>query len=206
MEGKFNYIITGFASGSITSTNVKSQLNLARDLSAVNRKGMHMTTAKGVPLVYHGRLTLTRNVTTDRLNSTTAAGVNTAQSNYVTRNAAVQLHAAREAMFRNAGIKKSDRGRYDKTIRYGWDSASGTYLKPTVTDGSTVFTDFGEWDDTIIAIDDDTSLVPTLFGSVMDETAAVSGDTFNLMNGYLNSRRKLDVDDWMQAMALQIIA
>lgn len=195
MEGRLDYIVTGFASGNQTSTSVTESLNLARDLSAVNRKGMHMTTAKGVPLVYHGRLTLYRNITGDRLNSTTGAIIKTAQNNYVTRNAAVQLHAAREKMFSNAGIKKSDRGRYDKTIRYGWSAAGESYLLPSFTDGNSTFTDVGEWDDSIIAIDDDTSLVPTLFGPVMDETAAVSGDTFNLMNAYLNSRRKLDVDD-----------
>ena len=195
MEGRLNYTVTGFSTQNTTLTQVQKPVNLARDLSAANRKGMHMTTAKGVPLVYHCRATIIRDVLTDRLNSTTAAVFATAQDNYVTRNASVQLHAAREAMFKNAGIKKSDRGRYDKTIRYAWDSDSNTYLAPTWTDGNSVHTDMGEWDETKIAIDDDVSLVPTLFGPVMDETAAVSGATFNLTNAYLNSRRKLDEDD-----------
>ena len=118
-----------------------------------------------------------------------------APQNWVTRNAAVKLHAAREKMFSNAGIKKSDRGRYDKTIRYGWSAHNQTWETPIFSDGSSTFTDMGEWDLSKIAIDQDTELVPTLFGSVFDESAASTGNSFNLMNAYLNSRRKIQDDD-----------
>ena len=37
--------------------------------------------------------------------------------------------------------------------------------------------------------------MPTLFGSVFDEAAATTGNSFNMMNAYLNSRRKVDQDD-----------
>ena len=98
-------------------------------------------------------------------------------------------------MFSNAGIKKSDRGRYDKTIRYGWSAHNQTWETPIFSDGSSTFTDMGEWDLSKIAIDQDTELVPTLFGSVFDESAASTGNSFNLMNAYLNSRRKIQDDD-----------
>ena len=197
MEGKLMYSETDFATTAGTIDNATSKLNLVRDLSAVNRKGMHMTSAKGVPLVYHCRLTVIKPFGTDRPNSILNALVYTAQHNYVTKNAAVQLHAAREQMFKNAGIKKSDRGRYDSTIRYGWDSAGDTYNLPVLADADGVFTasDVGEWDESIISIKDDADLVPVLFGSELREDVAVNGDTFNLANAYLNSRRKLDVDD-----------
>lgn len=194
MEGRLQYSETDFDATNSTLDLAESKVNLARDLSAVNRKGMHMTTAKGVPLVYHCRLTINRNFS-DRINSALVAQVYTAQSNYVTKNAAVQLHAARETMFKNAGIKKSDRGRYDKTIRYCWDTAGDTYNLPIMTDGTSTFTDVGEWDESKISIDEDSTLVPALFGPVLDETSVVSGNTFNLTNAYLNSRRKLDEDD-----------
>ena len=195
MEGNLIYSETGFdTTANALIDTATGKHNLARDLSAVNRKGMHMTTAKGVPLNYHIRMTIFRNFT-DRPNSSLYATVYTAQNNYVTRNAAVQLHAAREAMFKNAGIKKSDRGRYDKTIRYGWDSAGDTYQLPALGDKVEVYTDVGEWDESIISTKDDATLVPVLFGPHLDETAVLSGDTFNLTNAYLNSRRKVDEDD-----------
>lgn len=197
MEGKLYYLETDWDTTSGTQDVATAKINLARDLSEVNRKNMHMTSPKGVPLVYHCRLTAYRNFGTDAANSVMTTQVLTAQSNYVTRNAAVKLHAAREAMFKNAGIRKSDRGRYDHTIRYGWDAAGDTYAFPlcSADGGSTFFSPAGEWDESKIAIDDDVSLVPVLFGSVADESAAINAATFNLTNAYLNSRRKLDVDD-----------
>lgn len=203
MEGRLLYVDTGFdvgsgqqgdpAAGKIDTT--KNYHNFARDLSALNRKGFEQTTRKGVPLVYHCKLTVTRDVLTDRPNTLLAVSPKVAPSNWVTRNAAVKLHAAREKMFSNAGIKKSDRGRYDKTIRYGYNAHNQTWMSPSFSDGNAVFTDFGEWDLSKIAIDQDTELVPTLFGSVFDESAGGTGDSFNLMNAYLNSRRKIQDDD-----------
>lgn len=199
MEGKLTYVANGFdqdgtsGSDSVTDSDV-AYINLARDLSALNRKGMEQTTRKGVPLVYHCRLTVFRNFR-DKPNSTLYVTPHVAPSNWVTRNGAVKLHAAREAMFKNAGIKKSDRGRYDHTIRYGWNAHNQTWEVPVFSDGSSTFTDLGEWDLSKIAIDQDTELVPTLFGSVFDETAGGAGNSFNMMNAYLNSRRKVDQDD-----------
>lgn len=195
MEGKLSYIADGFDATNATVDNDTAYLNLARDLSALNRKGFEQTTRKGVPLVYHCKLTIVKNIIDDRPNSLLSALPYTAPQNWVTRNGAVKLHAAREKMFSNAGIKKSDRGRYDKSIRYGWNAHNQVWERPIFTDGTGVYTDFGEWDLSKIAIDQDTELVPTLFGSVFDESAATTGDSFNMMNAYLNSRRKIQDDD-----------
>ena len=195
MEGKLNYKLEGFDATSATTDADVGYVNLARDLSAVNRKGFEHTTRKGVPLVYHCKMTVYRLFNTDRPNSSLVVLPGVAQSNWVTRNAAVKLHAAREAMFRNAGISKGDRGRYDKTIRYGMTAHNQTWLLPSMTDGNLTFTDIGEWDLSKIAIDQDTELVPTLFGPVFNEAAASTGNSFNLGNAYLNSRRKIQLDD-----------
>ena len=195
MEGKLNYKLTGFDESSGKIDQDSGILNLARDLSAINRKGFEQTTRKGVPLVYHCKMTVYRAFNVDRPNSAVSVVASTAPSNWVTRNAAVKLHAAREAMFSNAGIRKSDRGRYDKTIRYGMSAHNETPLVPICTDGNSTYTDLGEWDLSKIAIDQDTELVPLLYGPDFDESAATTGDSFNLANAYLNSRRKIDLDD-----------
>jgi len=195
MEGRLRYLEAGFDQGSGTSDSTTSYLNLARDLSAANRKNFEQTTRKGVPLVYHCKLTVYRDFLTDRIGTQMHTVIATAQKNWVFRNGAVKLHAGREKMFRNAGIKKSDRGRYDKTIRYAWNAHNQTWAVPIFSDGASTFTDFGEWDLSKVAIDQDTALVPALFGAVFDESAASTGDNFNMPNAYLNSRRKIDLDD-----------
>ena len=195
MEGKLSYKLTGFDATSATTDLDTGILNLARDLSAVNRKGFEQTTRKGVPLVYHCKMTVYRAFAVDRPNSAVVVTPGVAPQNWVTRNAAVKLHAAREAMFRNAGIKKSDRGRYDKTIRYGMTAHNETPLVPLFLDNNSTYTDLGEWDLSKIAIDQDTELVPVLFGPDFNEAAASTGNSFNLGNAYLNSRRKIDLDD-----------
>lgn len=175
----------------------KNYLNLPRDYSAANRRNMHMTSAKGVPLVYHTRMTFYRPQTDDQ-DVITSLAVGGAQSNWITRNASVKLHYAREAMFKNAGIRKSERGRYDKTLRLNYDSDSQTWTLPTFTDNTSVFTNIGEWDASKIAIDENVDLTPCLFSTpVSEESAALVGgsSTFNIQNAYLNSRRAVEEDE-----------
>jgi hypothetical protein len=209
MEGKVIYtlgttgstVIEGGETGALgfpgeTSEDAfatRNYLNLPRDFSAVNRKGMHMTSAKGVPLLYHCRLTFLRPVIDDSDVVTYFQALG-AQNNWVTRNASVKLHHAREQMFKNAGIRKSERGRYDKTLRLNFDAASQTWTLPYLNDGTSTFTDIGEWDVSKIAIDDDTDLIPTLFGAVANEEASINAATFNIQNAYLNSRRAVVED------------
>jgi len=197
MEGKLLYINPVDFSGE-TSENYHqgaAYINLPKDLSLVNRKGFDMTSSKGVPLVYHTRLTIHRS-TQDDTDVTLIVGVNGAQSNWVTRNASVKTHFAREKMYANAGVKKSERGRYDKTLRLNFDAASQTWLVPHLNDGSTTWDATGaDWDPSKIAVGEDADLIPTLFGAVVNEENAISAATFNIQNAYLASRRKVVIED-----------
>lgn len=193
MEGRLFYTIP-FDASSAASETEDVYFNLPRDLSALNRKEHHMTTKKGVPLNYHVRVTMLRPMT-DTSTTVLSGAFATAPQNWVHRNGSVKLHYAREKMFQNAGIRKSERGRYSSTIRYVWNSASQSWIVPLFIDGTSTFTDLGEWDDTTIAIDEDTDLNVALFGTPVDETSAVNAATFNVGNSYLHSRRKPDEDD-----------
>ncbi len=195
MEGRLQYTLTGFNSNADNLDTQEGYINLARDLSMVNRKGFDMTSSKGVPLVYHVRMTALR-PSQDDTDVLTSVAVGCAQENWVTRNASVKTHFGREKMYKNAGVTKSDRGRYDKTLRLNYDAASQTWLLPLMQDGSTTFDATGaDWDPSKIAIGEDADLIPTLFGAVVNEESAISAATFNIQNAYLASRRKPSIDD-----------
>jgi len=194
MEGNLVYATTDFDQASGLTDASESYVNIPRDLSMTNRKGFAMTSSKGVPLVYHCRVTFFRPPSATNIDTYIAVGG--AQSNWVTRNASVKLHHAREAMYRNAGIKKSDRSRYDKTLRLNYNAASQTWLLPGMVDSSGAYDTTGaDWDPSKIAIDDDISLIPTLFGGNTNEESTVSAATFNIQNAYLASRRKVAIED-----------
>lgn len=195
MEGRLLYGLDGWPTGSDADEQETYYVNLPRDLSLANRKHFDQCSAKGVPLVYHTRITISRGITDDD-DISTLVGLYTAQSNWVTRNAAVKTHFAREAMYKNAGVKKSERGRYDKTLKLNFDAASQSWKTPEFNDGATAYGTTGsDWDVSTISISEDAALVPCLFGTVVDEESAISADTFNIQNAYLASRRKPQVDD-----------
>jgi len=193
MQNELTYQYSpSFGSGIDTKSSGTLTHNLARDLSAVNRKNHEMTTKKGVPLVYHCKMTISNGSPVRYV----GAGVVTAPQNWIFRNAAVKLHYAREAMFKNAGLKRSERGRYDKTVRYLWSSASETYQLPVFGELGVTYTDLGEWDESIIAIDEDTDLRVSLFPpALVNEEAAISATQFGLAHAYMNSRSALPADD-----------
>ena len=194
MEGTLNY-----NSGSVSTAGTDLEIvNITRDLGAVNRKAIHQTTSKGIPLVYHCRLTMYRTpdaVDPDGMTELTAI---TVPQNWVYRNAAVKLHAAREKMFRKNGITKSIRGRYDSTIKYGWHITSvSQFLPPLDEDKATLWDESGseEWDLSQLAVSTDTDLNVLLCGAAHpDEEAAISANYFNLATAYLNSRKPVPFD------------
>jgi len=196
MEGILHYKPVDFSEETTENYHAATVYgNLPRDLSLVNRKGFDMTTTKGVPLVYHCRVTVYR-PSQDDTDVMLGVGIAGAQSNWVTRNASVKTHFAREKMYQNAGVKKSERGRYDKTLRLNYDAASQTWMVPVLTDGSSTFTASGsDWDPSKIAIGEDADLIPTLFGAVVNEESSISAATFNIQNAYLASRRKVAIED-----------
>lgn len=142
--------ILNYTSGAMSSTasSVLGVVNLPRDLSAVNRQHWEHTTPRGVPLVYRVAVTISPTLAdgsdansylelftgdTDLLQK---VKVLTCQNNWVVRNAAVKTHAARENMFKKQGVRKGERGAYDKTIHYTWDGTPGSFLTPFDGDGN----------------------------------------------------------------------
>lgn len=122
-----------------------------KDLSALNRKHVQMTTSKGVPLVYRYAVTAYGGIidrsgsggsSADAILSDSPAVPDTAPANimsvrfygtlnnWVYRNGAVKTHAARERMFKDALVTKKMRGAYDRTIHYSWGGGSESYLRP----------------------------------------------------------------------------
>ncbi len=191
-------------------------LNVPKDLSLLNRRGYASTTRKGVPLIYRTRFTLysmTRagkrpalntdgagNVSVDTdaetvpsADFTTLLRVTGCQDNWTMRNAAVKWHAARDSMWRQAGVKKSHLGAYAHEIRYSFDSASETFMTPTDGDGA----DFagGTWDLTEInnGIDED-GFGLRLTGQGSDEDSATTPSIVTIGHSYLQSRRQPDAD------------
>lgn len=199
MEGKLNY-----KSASIgTSDTALGAVNLCRDLSLINRKNHEHTTRKGVPLVYHTKVTVYRPPGTDD-DGMQQLKFFTVPQNWVYRNAAVKLHAAREKMYKNNSVTKKDRGRYDHTIRYGWDNtdtSDGSTLAwqtPIDKDGNAFSADeLGTWDTTEMFIGTGTEIRPVLWGGITDnlEDTSDSAGNRSLVSMYLQSRNLIRVDD-----------
>lgn len=183
---------------------VTGHLNLFKDLSILNRRGYSMTTNKGVPYVVRAKIDLYLQ-DEDGFGLNTAAGTDFAttlkidgcQNNWVMRNAAVKWHAAREAMFRKAGIPRSQRGAYAKTIRYNWDAADDQWVQP-IDGAGDPFTG-GTWDSTTISTEDDTDMQLRLNGSGVDEGSAVSAASLNMAHSYLCSRAAVPDDSNLES-------
>ena len=168
-----------------------NKFNLVRDFAAVNRHDMRHTSLKGVPYVFRCAVTIMPQVDTGTYNQIfnedadmiQVAEVHTAPNTWVTRNAVVKAHAARENMFKLQGVKKSERGAYSKTIRMSWDADPDTFRTPLKGDssGGQQF-DMGTWDYSALKADDGDLNYLRLVGD--------SG----LLSLYLDSRRQVSTD------------
>ena len=110
-----------YAGGAVSNGNFAQThlVNLPKDLSIMNRRGYGSTTNKGVPLVFRVAATVypsgldgsgyVTSVSSDVKSTVKFLGV---QNNWVTKNAAVKWHAARNNMWKKAGVKKKDLGAY----------------------------------------------------------------------------------------------
>ena len=182
-----------------SSGGVAGALCLPKDLSLLNRRGYASTTKKGVPLVYRCRVDLLPQ-DEDGFGPGTAMGsdfqatlqINGCQNNWVFRNAAVKWHAARDNMWKKAGIKRNQLGAYAHAIRYGWDSDSQAFLVPIDGDGN-AFTG-GTWDTTTMVdmVDNEYKLALTCDG--VDEDSAHSVGVVNIAHAYLASRSTVPTD------------
>ena len=199
------------------------KINGARDLSALNRKGVTMTDKKGVPYLY--RYAITCYPAIHRSNDGVTSGTSIlyggeaasgqddqiiqlsflgAPNTWVTRNAGVKIHNARESFLKERGIKKKERGAYDHTIRYKLES-SDNYLDPVhgaptlgSVDGSIADRDTitgGTWDETTLIFPDDSdgATLHLCGGHATEETTS----TFTSLCApqlYLASRGTIDSD------------
>ena len=180
----------------LTSGTVSGYLNLPKDLSALNRRGYASTDRKGVPWVFRCRLDyylqdedmngVSAAVGTDFASSLDVYGV---QNNWTVRNAAVKWHAARENMYRRAGIPKKDRGAYAGAIRYNYDGNADTWLVPIDGDGNP-FTG-GVWDATNIITAADAAVALKLVGLGLDEESGAAATALNISHSYLMSRGQM---------------
>ena len=184
-------------------------LCLPKDLSILNRRGYASTTRKGVPLVYRVAATVyptgldgsgyTTSVSSDVRTTVKFLGC---QNNWVMKNAAVKWHAAREAMFKKAGVPKKHRGAYAYEIRYSYDgSASGDFADPVDANGD-AFTG-GTWDLSEIVTLDDASFSLKLVGDAASEESGVAITHQQIGYSYLASRANLrgDTNDEVEQIA-----
>jgi hypothetical protein len=177
-------------------------VNLPKDLSIVNRRGYSSTDLKGVPWCFRVQVT-------GYQNGVDGAGLGTAavpsdfittmkfltcQNNWVMKNAAVKWHAARNAMWKNAGIRKRDLGAYAGAIRYNFDEndSSGSWAAPLDGDGNAFVG--GTWDASLFASFDDPDFSLKLLGIGVDEDSTTTTTAYNIGHSYLGSRATVPAD------------
>ena len=205
-----NYVST--TGSTLSESGAGDLLNIPRDLSATNRQHWMQTTPKGVPLVYRVAITVSPTVVDnaeDSSGGTDDTGshlgfqtddqlvqrvrVKTTHNNWVMRNASVKVHAAREHMFRKSGVRKSERGTYDNTIHFEWDSVSGTYLPPKDGDGAN-FTG-GSWEFSKLIYDGDADgAFLKLIDTHASEESTTAFAVLSVPQLYLSSRRQVEAD------------
>ncbi len=207
-----------YESGSLSNDawSTFGYMNAPKDLSILNRRGYASTTRKGVPLVYRIMFKLYsqnfagKQVAKDSANDgsvsedtdaetagasdfSTTLSVIGCQNNWVMKNAAVKIHAAREKLFREAGVRKKDRGAWSHEIRYGFDTNNQTWLSPL--DGAGAAFTGGTWDVSTISTQDDSNLQLKLVGTGHDEEAGVlTGTSVSIAHTYLMSRNSVPED------------
>lgn len=194
-----------------TQTGDLYKNNLVRDLARVNRHDMMSTDSKGHPFVYRCAITLSpqpKNIAAHSdqyfadADSTDVGHLDQIEyrlrilgtgKNWVYREASKKLHKAREAMFRSSGVTKSDRGAYDKHVRYCWSTGTETYINPVDASGSAF--SGGSWElSKLIFPDDTTGAFIKLQGTHSTEEIATSFTDLSLPQLYLSSRKQISAD------------
>lgn len=194
MEGKMLYK-PGTYGTNVTSLN---PLNIPKDLSLINRKNHDHTNKDGVPLVYHVKCTVYSPSYAGDADRRDVIRFLAVPQNWVYRNAAVKLHAAREKMFQKNGITKKERGRYSKTIRYQWDQAE-TWQVPLQPDTRVAYAtgELGTWDTTNLILSSGGSVDANLWqreAVVLTDEDTTLGEV-PLAVGYLTSRQVIREDN-----------
>ncbi len=96
--------------GEAITTSKAHYLNLVKDLSWMNSRGMEHTDREGHVVGYIVDLTIV-------LDSAAPWILSSAPNSWKMRNAFRKWHFARLEMFRNAGVTKSEMGKYGQTVR-----------------------------------------------------------------------------------------
>ena len=189
-----------------TSGGVSGYLNLPMALSIVNRRGYASTTEDGTPLVYRCKIDLyiqdedgfglNTAVGTDFMTTLKIDGV---QNNWTLLRAAKKFHAARNEMWKKAGVKRKDLGTYAKdAIRYNYDGGSDNWLVPIDGDGDALTG--GTWDTTELITESDSSgFFLRLVGTGVDETAGNTATAVNIAHSYLSSRAHRPMDSNLES-------
>lgn len=201
-QTKIMYAGATVSNGSFAQTHL---VNIPKDLSILNRRGYDNTTRKGVPLVYRVRATVyptgidgSGYVVSASADVKTTVKFNGVQNNWVYRNAAIEWHKAREKMFRDAGVKKSDRGAYSHTLRYNYNGQGETFAAPV--DGAGAAFNGGTWDTSDITWEGDQDFGLILVGAGDDqESNAFAGTTLHMAHAYLLSRSNMQADTNLQS-------
>lgn len=201
--GVSNDTFTALASGGTGA----GHFNLVKDFSILNRYGLEHTVRDGTPLVYRVRVTLhgmTRAGTGAAVSgfagndSFTTLKIDGCQNNWVMKEAAKSFHKARELMYAEAGVKKSDRGKYSHTIRYNFDGANDTWGTPIDGDGA-AFTG-GTWDVSSLSYSGDAAFQLSLTGAGDDEESnTFAGTVLSIGHAYLVSRSNQQADTNLQS-------
>nr|AGA18324.1 hypothetical protein [uncultured marine virus] len=215
-QKKLNYTLRdtqeqgGDGTGHDAALNFYDQYHLVRDWSALNRRGLTQTNSKGTPYVFGvnvsaygsriaadggGATTPDESLSDDDIRSSLVTirfyGV---QNTWVYKQAAQKLHKAREKMFKDAGVKKSDRGSYSHTIRYPLEDQDEAYETPVSTTNRSTIAG-GTWDHTQIVYQDDADgAYIALSGAHNTEESATTFDCLFLPQLYLQSRGTMPSD------------
>lgn len=200
-QRKLMYEGAAISNGNFAQTHI---ISLPKDLSIVNRRGYASTTRKGVPLVFRVAATVypagldgsgyVTNVSSDVKTTVKYLGC---QNNWVSKNAAVKWHAAREALWKAAGISKKDIGAWAKEVRYCYAAYNETLAAPV--DGVGAAFAGGTWDLTPFVTEDDAEFMLALTGDGVDEDASFNATQLNFMFSYLSSRATVPADSNLES-------
>ena len=189
----------------ITSGGVSGYLNLPKDLSLLNRRGYASTTRDGTPLVFRCKIDmyiqdedgfgLGAAVGSDFM---TTLKIDGCQNNWVMKNGSKKFHAARNAMWKKAGVRKSSLGAYAHEMRLNFAGASDTWLVP-IDGAGDAFTG-GTWDATELVTESDSSgFFLKITGSGIDETAGNTATAINIGHSYMSSRSHVAADSNLES-------
>lgn len=195
------------AYASAASGGTTGHLNLPKDLSALNRRGYGSTDNKGVPWVFRTKFDFflhdedgAKGPPSVLDNLMVTLKITGTQNTWVMKNAAVKFHAARNAMWKKAGVKKGDLGAYAGAIRYNFDAASDSWLTPIDGNGDAFVG--GTWDISELYTESDSSgFQLALVGTGINESTSNTGTVVSIGHSYLASRATVPGDSNLESSA-----